>query len=201
MKSYPRALNRVILAIFGILLIALGAGVLTVSLWPKAAKWWQVNSQAFLTNYQEASEKYVLVGGIELFPVLWISGGILLSLIALVIIFNQGGGRRVRLLREKSKVAAGSTDIDVTMLEPLLQAMAKKNRWIAQCSVDAWKVKGQPAVLITLQCYKGASAAKIKRFATKMVGRVDTILDKELPVQVRLTSGWQTTFSSPERVR
>lgn len=201
MKSYPRGLNRFILGILGLLMVALGAGVLTITLWPKAKEWWQLHSKIFVENYGAIASHYTLAGGVKLFPVLWITVGILLSLFALVVIFSQGGGRRIAIMKQDSVAGKGKTRVDVSMIEPLLQAMSTKNRWIAHCSVDAWSVKGKPALLISLQCYKGADVAKVKEYAAKMVNRVDNVLGAELPVQVRITSGWHTTFSSPDRVR
>ena len=41
MNGTPRALNRILLTLIGLLLIIAGAGVLTLAAVPAAASWWQ----------------------------------------------------------------------------------------------------------------------------------------------------------------
>lgn len=202
MKHYPRAFNRIWLFLLGLTLVAAGAGIILVSLWSPARLWWQTNSSAWIERSLEVFRANTIRGtDVSWVVILAVSAWIILCLVILVIVFSQGGGKRLLVAQQKSARAAGKTQIQVDTLQPLVSAMAQKNRWIADCSVSAWNVKRKPAIQLTVQCYKGADPAKIADFMSKIVSRVDTVLGVEMPVLLRITTGWHTTFSSKDRVR
>lgn len=100
MNQTNRVTNRLILLITGVVLVAVGAGVITVYVWPAAAKWWDAASANAL-NWVEDADSRTLIGTTA---VSWLAAGSLAAILLLIVLLSValarlGGGHSSSLIR------------------------------------------------------------------------------------------------------
>lgn len=219
MKHLPRALNRCLLLLIGLIITASGIGVLLVQYWPAAREGFRQLSQELALNYQQLHDRtLVAIPGLETqsfswLSVAWITLAIIVTIALIAWVFAQGGGKvkQVKLLSAKHKSAkdsdnrapgnaSGETIAEIGFIDDLIQAVLASDKEIAEVKTSAWEVKKEPAVAISVVAYKGANLNRLKEKVQQAVAHLDSVLAKPVPIRVHFTTNWRTTFQSADRV-
>ncbi|MDR6638402.1 hypothetical protein [Paenarthrobacter nitroguajacolicus] len=201
MRRTNRALNRMLLAILGIILVGAGAALIAAGTLPGVADAWagiganltdQIRNLASTAPLPEPARTWWLIAGIV---VLLLGAGLSTAWLA-----SQGGGRTPRLA-EKSEGADGRTVVDVGLISAAVQEALSGNRNVLATSVSAWESRRGTALRLRMEARHGSSPRELADTAEQLVRQIDSWLGHPLPVLVRITSGARTRTSGSQRAK
>lgn len=210
MRHLPRALNRSLLFLLGLLGIAAGLGMLLVNYKESARQQFAAVTKQIEAGYNDLYDRsLVAIPGLPIqnyswLSIAWVAIIVILVLFLLAWCFAQGGGR-VRELNLFGKHADTEDDhgeivARLNFVDDLVQDALLDDQWIADVKTTAWSVKKQPGLSISVVAYKGADLKHLKEMIDQAIARVDSVLGNTVPVAVHLTTNWRSTFQSADRV-
>lgn len=202
MKHLPRALNRFLLFILGLIALAAGIGLILVAVWDKAAKFWQTYANWTMDKYTGLTEqtRTAFNPDISWLTIAFVALGIIAALFMLWWIFRQGGGSTRKVDFQESEKAEGTTIASLKFVDALVNDVVEDDKWIAGVKTQGWKVKKDNGLAIKVITLKGADPAHLKQKMNEVIARLDSTLGREVPVCIHLTTGWRTAVSSAQRV-
>jgi len=205
MNRTPRALNRVLLAVLGVLLVLCGAHLVLVALVRPYAevvgeRLARVNDgvQAVLSatrsSGREASWLWLAVAALAVIAV------VLLIVWAVV----QGRGRTTMFSREavRDGDGRGVVDIAAAVPETLLKQALSGRQDVLRVAISAWDQPGEAAGLrLKVQPRPGADPLRLADDVERLVLALDERLGARGPVVLELVTGARARFAATERVR
>ncbi|QNE14585.1 hypothetical protein [Pseudarthrobacter sp. NBSH8] len=200
MNSTNRGLNRFLLAILGIVVLA--AGVLTgwAGAAPELARQWTRIGQHTLAWTRQQLRAAPIPGTDTSW---WTAASLLAVVLALVLLVfwirSQGGGH-IRRIGNHEDAGRGATAVDVSYAAEAITDATAGNDQILSTTVTAWRLKGADALKINVQARRGASPADIESAMEVVIAGLDTILGEQVPVLVHIGSGPRSRFAGPELV-
>lgn len=206
MRKLPRALNRILLFLFGLLFLATGAALVTVATYAPlrdlVLKYRSRLDSEYTSLAQQATFK---VSGQQYS---WVQVGlivvaIIVALLLLSWIFSQGGGKIRSLALNaagKDSEKKGEITADLGLLQGIIEDEISDSRWISSLKVASWDVKKQPGLLLSAAVYKGANPREVKAELDQAIARLDQVLGINMPILVRLTTNWRSNLGSADRV-
>jgi hypothetical protein len=201
MRNTNRALNRVLLALLGIVLLGTGAALISAGTLPWAADLWTASASSMRDQARS------LVGTAPLpEPVRswWLVLGVALPLVGAGLsaawLASQGGGKTPRLA-EQSEGTAGRTVIDAGLLSTAIREALHGNTDVLSTSVSAWESGRGTALQIRLEARKGASPRELADTVEQLLRKTDAWLGHPMPALVRITSGTRTRIAGSRRAR
>ncbi len=206
MNGTPRGLNRFLLGLAGLLLLALGAALAGLSLLPAVALWWQEWSGPQVGRLSALAARTRLAPG----GGSWIWLVVAACLLALVIfmvawVANQGKGRTNILFQREGSAhddgAAGNVVLSCAVAEQSLKAALLERGDLLGVSVTSYDFRGQAAVRVRVQPRQGVAPHWIAADIGFLVDALDALLGVQVPVLVSIGSGARSRFTKAERVR
>ncbi|MGA7206305.1 MAG: hypothetical protein WBX27_16950 [Specibacter sp.] len=205
MNGTPRGMNRFLLALIGLLFMALGAALAALAAFPAAAAWWQDYS---------ARQVQWLIGqgaqthmGADAGSWIWlIVAGALLLLVVFSItwIGNQGKGR-TSILFDKAgddgDATAGKVVLSTAVAEQALKSALLERADLLGVSVTSYEFRRQASVRIRVLPRQGVAPHLVAGDVGALVDALDALLGVEVPVLVSIGSGARSRFTKAERVR
>lgn len=206
MRKLPRALNRILLLLFGLLFLA--SGTLLVG-----AATYRPLRDVVLKYRSRLDSEYTSLAQQATFKVSgqqysWVQVGlivvaIIVALLLLSWIFSQGGGKIRSLALNaagKDSEKKGEITADLGLLQGIIEDEISDSRWISSLKVASWDVKQQPGLLLSAAVYKGANPREVKAELDQAIARLDQVLGINMPILVRLTTNWRSNLGSADRV-
>ena len=205
MNRTPRLLNRILLALLGVLLMVSGAHVLLVVAVPAYARWSSGGISA-LDAAVRAAIAGTRTGGREA-SWLWLGvAAVLVLLFVLVVLWAvvQGRGRTTSLSRQvvRDGEARGVVDIAATVPEVLLKDALAGRADVLRVGVSAWEQRGGVSGLrVRIEPRPGADPLRLAQDVEELVLALDDRLGVRGPVVLDLVTGARARFARTERVR
>jgi hypothetical protein len=203
MNSTPRLLNRILLAILGLMLLLIGTLLILLATVPAVGSWWQSWSAGLWTQAVQVFESTKFPGRQESW--VWI---LLMMLLLLLIgamvawIAQQGKGRADLLLMEED---AGSLPGDIRIgggvAEQALKAALADRPDLAGVTVATYQLRGAPALRVRLEPRLGVAPQVLAADVSALVRALDAVLGTSTPVLIHVAAGARARFSRAERVR
>lgn len=206
MRKLPRALNRILLLLFGLLFLA--SGTLLVG-----AATYRPLRDVVLKYRSRLDSEYTSLAQQATFKVSgqqysWVQVGlivvaIIVALLLLSWIFSQGGGKIRSLALNaagKDSEKKGEITAELGLLQGIIEDEISDSRWISSLKVASWDVKKQPGLLLSAAVYKGANPREVKAELDQAIARLDQVLGINMPILVRLTTNWRSNLGSADRV-
>lgn len=190
MRHLPRALNRFLLFVIGLLLLVIGVSVALLPTFPQLRTYWGRYFGIARDWYRQTGDRFHLNEAISWLQIAWIAVALIVIILMLVWIFKQGGGKTDRVMQLESESTAGHATAETSLVNEILQAELADDRLISSVSTSAWTVKHEPAIKLKIVTTKGADLGQIHDSVAEAVKRLDSILGKTVPVLVYITSGW-----------
>lgn len=203
MNRTPRALNRIVLGLLGLLLIGVGGGLLWISLDAGAAARWQSFAPDALKRLQEFGADTVLPGQSQS----WIWVLLALAMVVLIVLLSlwaaaQGRGRTGTLVSDYDDDGApGRIAISGAVAEQALRSALQEDPEVAAAAVSTYDLRGSSALRIRITPRQGAAPHLIAADATRLVEALDVALGRETPVLISIDGGRRLRFSRDDRVR
>lgn len=206
MKKLPRALNRILLFILG--LLSLAGGILLIAT-PLSAKirtqvlyygeWLQTHFSALnhrsRFQIQGWESSWLQVGTLAI--------AVIVIVASLIWIFVQGGGKIRSLALNKigkDTQKQGEITAELGLIRDIIEDEVSASRWISSMKIQSWEVKKRPGLLVTAAVYKGANPQEIKTELDKAIAKLDQVLGIKMPVLVRVSTNWRSNIGSANRV-
>ncbi|MET3903240.1 hypothetical protein [Paenarthrobacter sp. 4246] len=203
MNGTPRALNRVLLFIIGVKLLAVGVLLLLLATVPAVAAWWHGWSAAAWAGMENAFRQTRFPGREESW--LWIVAGAVLVaiIIAMVAWLSQQGKGRANLLvaSDDDSHINGEVRIGGGVAEQALRAALAGRADLAAASVATYEVRGRPGLRIRIQPRQGVAPHLLAAEVSQLVEALDLVIGQKTPVLVHMVSGARSRFTKAERVR
>lgn len=203
MNGTPRALNRVLLFIIGVKLLAVGLLLLLLATVPAVAAWWHGWSAAAWARTEELFRDTRFPGREESW--LWIVAGLVLVAIIVAMIAwvsQQGKGRANFLVSsDDDSDVDGQVRIGGGVAEQALRAALSERTDLASASVATLEVKGKPGLRIRIQPRQGVAPHILAAEVSQLVEALDLVIGQKTPVLVHMVSGARSRFTRAERVR
>lgn len=203
MNSTPSLLNRVLIGILGLMLLAVGLLLILLATVPAIASWWHSWSGSVWRGINQAFNSTRFPGRPESW--LWIVVALaLLLLIGLMVawIAQQGKGRSNLLVAEYDPgTVAGDVRIGGGVAEQALKHALAERPDLAGATVATYEVRGTPALKVRLQPRQGVAPHILAAEVAALVDALDTVVGKGTPVLIHIGAGARTRFSRAERVR
>lgn len=200
MTSTNRALNRLLVIVIGLVLIAAGAALAVGTVLPDVQS---TVSGAASDAKQPVSD--ALSGGQTW--ILWIVALAALLLIVLLAWFalRQGHGRTGTLVRLESGRGAstptgGALVIDAKVAEQLLEDALGDDPAIVSVDVTAFEVQHSTTLRVTAVARRGVSPVAVRRTVDEAVTRLDAVLGTQVPVVIQITGGLRSKMSGETRL-
>ncbi|BCW73092.1 hypothetical protein [Arthrobacter sp. NicSoilB8] len=201
MSQTNRALNRILLALAGLMLIAAGAATAGAGILPDAAAAWAATGSSLVDQTGSLLASAPLPGPARSWwAVAGVAALVLAAGLGIAWLASQGGGRTHRVGRETDG-GRGTTVVETGLISAAVTEALAGNRLVLGTSVSAWEVKGEPGLRLRIRARQGASPRDIANTADELVQGIDALLGHPLPVLVRITSGTRTRVAVPGRAR
>jgi hypothetical protein len=203
MNSTPRLLNRVLIGILGLVLLAAGILLMLLATVPAVGVWWQAWSGGVWASASQLLGATRFPGRQESW--LWIVLAlVLILLIGLMVawVAQQGKGRSDLLLAaEDPGGVPGDVRIGSGVAEQSLKEAFAERPDLAGTTVTTFDIRGEPALRIRLHPRPGVAPHLLVADAAALVSALDRVVGRETPVLVHIAAGARTRFSRAERVR
>lgn len=206
MKKLPRALNRILLFVFGLLFLAIGAALVGVATYKPLRELALKYRSRLDSEYASLARQATFKVSGQQFP--WVQVGliavaIIVTLLLITWIFSQGGGKIRSLALNaagKDSEKEGEITAELGLIRDIIEDAVSDSRWISSLKVASWDVKKHPGLLLSAAVYKGANPREVKTDLDQAIARLDQVLGINLPILVRLTTNWRSNLGSADRV-
>ncbi|BCW57146.1 MULTISPECIES: hypothetical protein [Micrococcaceae] len=203
MNGTPRALNRVLLFVIGVKLLAVGLLLVLLATVPAVAAWWHGFSAGVWAGMENAFRQTRLPGHEESW--LWIVAGAVLVavIVAMIAWLSQQGKGRANLLvaSDDDSHIDGEVRIGGGVAEQALRAALAERTDLAAASVATYEVRGKPGLRIRIQPRQGVAPHVLAAEVSQLVEALDLVIGQKTPVLVHMVSGARSRFTKAERVR
>ncbi|WP_104159930.1 hypothetical protein [Arthrobacter sp. ZGTC212] len=203
MNRTPRALNRILLGLIGLILIGIGGGLLWLTLDSGAAGSWQRFAPNMLERIQAFGADTALPGQSQSWIWVLLAVVMLVAIVLLVLwAAAQGRGRTGTLVSEYDDDGApGRVAISGAMAEQALRSALQEDPDVAAAAVSTYDVRGSSALRIRINPRQGAAPHLIAADATRLVEALDAALGREPAVLISIDAGRKLRFNREDRVR
>lgn len=206
MKKLPRALNRILLFVFGLLFLATGAALVGVATYAPLRDLALKYRSRLDSEYDSLAQQATFKASGQQFS--WVQVGliavaIIVALLLITWIFSQGGGKIRSLALNaagKDSEKEGEITAELGLIRDIIEDAVSDSRWISSLKVASWDVKKQPGLLLSAAVYKGANPREVKTELDQAIARLDQVLGINMPILVRLTTNWRSNLGSADRV-
>ncbi|MFI8411888.1 hypothetical protein ACIGB6_05275 [Paeniglutamicibacter gangotriensis] len=203
MNRTPRMLNRVILVVLGVLLLACGLNLLLVAVSADYAQGWRNTAANVGTWFDAVLAQTTLPGQSDSW--LWIVvAALLICLILLMLwwIAVQGrgrGGDYVSVFLPEGPVP-GRVEISQSTVEQALRHYLGKRRDVLSINVSVWSLDPEAGLRIKVQPRKGTAPGALGRDVARAARLAQDALGVGGPVVIYLVAGARSRFARTERV-
>lgn len=201
MNNTNRALNRILIAVIGLLTSLIGAAVLAVATLPAIRA-------AYKSTAPDIHDG--IAGWLKAIPLFdtgsswgWIfvlAGLVLIITLLLVFIFRQGHGRENILLKEPA-TQAGTTIIDSTVAEHAIQDDLDGRPEFIGSSVSTHWVHGTPVLKISVTCRRGVSPRDVTTIIENTLTAFDALLGRQVPALIEIRGGMRARLARTTRTQ
>jgi hypothetical protein len=201
--STPVLLNRILVGILGIKLLAVGLFLVLLATVPAVATWWQSWSKDAWLRINQAFNDTRFPGRPESW--LWIVLVLVtLLLMGLMVAWmaQQGKGRSNLLVSgDDAGEVAGDVRIGGGVAEQALKHALGERPDLAGATVATYEVNGRPALKVRLLPRQGVAPHLLAAEVATLVEALDAVVGQRTPVLIHIGAGARTRFSRAERVR
>ncbi|MFF5792870.1 hypothetical protein ACFY5D_12545 [Paeniglutamicibacter sp. NPDC012692] len=204
MNQTPRLLNRILLGIFGVLLLALGIHLLLIAGVPDYARGWRGLADAVYGSGRQILLATTLPGQKESW--LWIIVAALLIVVILLMIWwisVQGRGRTSEYVSAyfDDEPMPGRVEISGEAVEQTIRAMLGRRVDVVSISVSVWERAPVPGLKIKVQPRKGVEPGRLGHEIVDATRAAQELMGARGPVVVYLAAGARSRFARSDRVQ
>lgn len=191
MNQTPRTLNRVVLAVFGLVLMAAGALVVALAVFEPVARWWQSATAEAGIRLGQLLADTTLPG--QRASWLWLVaalGLVVLILLLLAWAAQQGRGRLGTLeVDYDGGGAPGVVSLGSAVAEQALKAALQERSDILHVAVGAYEYRGVPGLRLRVLPRPGVAPQAVAANVMELVEALDLVVGIDPPVVLSIGAG------------
>ncbi|TFC29525.1 hypothetical protein E3O25_04635 [Cryobacterium sp. TMT1-3] len=201
MNNTNRALNRSLVLVVGLLLLAAAALSGLLATQPATANVWGAVADSVRTT---------VAGWLQATPLaatghswLWIVALAGLSAIVgllLSFILRQGHGHSGRLLSEQT-TDWGSTQVNSAVAEHMLQESLGQYPEFLSTRVSTYRVAREAVLKVSVTCRRGTSPTDVVRIVEQALAALDDLLGLRIPALLQISGGFRVRTSRTTRIQ
>jgi len=201
MNSTNRVLNRIILFVVGIVLLALGAAVVTIIIWPAAAKYWTGAATA-IKSWTEAAiadttVEATTINGFAMAILLLI---IILLILVILVLTHVGGGRSRTVLHASGQQnPLGHVTVQESFVSDALKHSLNNREEVLFSSVSAKNIRKQPVLHLSVTPRQNTSPRDLVEDLNTLVTNLATLTGENVPTYISLHSGLRAKLARNQR--
>ena len=203
MNRTNRVMNRALLAISGLVLLAAGALAAGAGLLPGIRDRWGATGAGLLATWHALLPTAPAPEPLGSWWALAVPALALIGAAASIFWLTRQGGGRTRTAALAQDAELGDTSVDISYLAAAVEDALDGNRAVVGTSLTAWRARtnrdGGTALRLTLQARKGASPRQVADLAEDLVEAMDGLLGHQPTVLVRIGSGTRTRLAGAHR--
>ena len=202
MSATSRLLNRALLLVGGLVLVASGAAtILTGAAAGWTRSWLPADPvTAALSPVRTWAATLPRTGGVPGAVTVTAAVATVLVILLVVFVLTRGGGRTRTVLRLQTE--EGATSVDHDLPEAMLARALGERPDVFSARTSVYRVKGEPAIRLTMTVRRGADLARVLSAAELAVREWDAFAGREIPVIVHLADQrWRDRLRASARVR
>lgn len=192
MNDTNRAANRILLALIGLVLLAVGGGAATARLWEPAGTAWADAlgaAQTWLTEAQQntligdSALSWLMIGAVAVLAIAMI--------VLIVILIRTPSVRRSRALvrAHGAENPLGRVTVKESFASDALTASLGQRDEILSTSVTAHDVKGQPVLHVSVTPRQNTSPRALVERVDRLVANLATLTGQDVPTYISIHSG------------
>lgn len=201
MNGTNRALNRVILIVVGVVMLALGAAVVTTIAWPAAAEVWTNGAETGRTWIEDTLASTVRgASAVTVISVVVLVLIVLLLVLLIVTLARLGGGRSRNLLSSGSADnPLGRVSVRPGFVSDALQHSLKNRDEILFSHVTASDVRKRPIMHISVTPRQNTSPRQVLDDVDRLATNLATLTGEEVPTYISIHSGLRAKLAHDQR--
>jgi hypothetical protein len=206
----PRILNRVLVLVFGLFVLAAGILMVLLAAVPAVAAWWRSWAPVASLQVGRLFATTVIPGTHVSW--LWILAMALLVAVILLMVWwiaVQGTGRQDLVAWSNPTAEHGSPDtgeapgrvaIAASAADQAIRAALAPRKDLFGASVAAIEFEGKIALRVRVAARQGADPRAVAADVERLIGAMDYVFGHSCPVLLHIASGTRARFSRAERV-
>ncbi|WP_378144582.1 hypothetical protein ACFJGV_13920 [Cnuibacter sp. UC19_7] len=202
MNSTNRGLNRAILLIVGLVLLAAGAAATTAVLWPAFGQAWTTTVGGAIGWARDSDAASPLFGGTTLS---WLIVAVLAALLVLVVlaiaVLAHLGGRRTRtvLRATGSESPLGPVTVQESFASDAIRNTLSAHEEILSSSVSANEVKGQPVLHVSVTPRQNTSPRAVADLLARLTANLGTLTGQDIRTYISIHTGLRARLATDAR--
>lgn len=203
MNQTPRLLNRILIGILGLKLLAIGILLLLLATVPAVASWWHGWSGSVWSVMQSVFDRTRFPGRSESWVWIVAAAVLVLLIVAMVAWVAQQGKGRVNILvaDDDDGEVPGDVTIGGAFAEQALRSALAERTDLTGSAVATYEVRGGPGLRIRIEPRQGVEPHALADEVGQLVEALDAVTGKPTPVLLHIASGPRARFTRAERVR
>jgi hypothetical protein len=205
MNGTPRGVNRVLLALIGLVFLAAGGLMVAVAAAPAFAAAWRHQAGHWIQDLRAAAGATGVRGGPSW---IWlvVAGVLVLLIIAMIAWLAAQGRGRTALLVDSYRMDTGSGVAGRVVLQASVAEQAVRNALanrtdLLSATISTYEFRGQAGLKIRLVPRQGASPEVLAAEVSALVEALEALTGHAVPVVLSLASGARARLTKKERVR
>lgn len=205
MNATNRVVNRLVLFLAGVVLLAAGAaallaGLLAAGVLPPWAQGVLPVVSTAGSSFASSTVEIVGVGTVQVAPLIAGAVVLVLTVLLLVFLFTRGRGRANSVLEVDAR--EGCTIVDRNVADAILTAPLTARPDVLSARVGAYRVRRTRAIVLAITVQPGASLGAVLSAAETAVRDWDELLGTRIPIMVHLSDRrWRDALRPRARVR
>ncbi|MFE7504142.1 hypothetical protein [Promicromonospora sp. NPDC057488] len=196
MTSTGRWLNRALLLVCGLLLLAGGAAAVLAGTRPG----WLAPAEPGLERSRTWAASLPDVGGLSGVQAAALAAAIVLIVLLIVFLSTRGRGRTSTVVSLRAD--DGRTTVDQGVARALLAGPLTERADVLSARTSVYRVKGAPAICLAVIVRRGADLSRVLSAAERAVEDWDSLAGVRVPVLVHLADRrWRDNPRNRTRVR
>ncbi|ARJ04101.1 hypothetical protein GCM10010988_28230 [Cnuibacter physcomitrellae] len=202
MNSTNRGLNRAILLVVGLVLLAAGAAATTAVLWPVFGQAWTTTVGGALGWARDTSAATPLYDGTTLswLVVAVLAALALLIVLAIVVLAHLGGRRSRTVLRATgAESPLGPVTVQESFASDAIRNTLSVHEEILASSVSANEVKGRPVLHVSVTPRQNTSPRAVAELLARLTDNLATLTGQDIPTYISIHTGLRARLATDAR--
>jgi len=196
-----RALNRGVILVIGVLLLAAGGAAIAVGSTPIISSSWRDLAPAVRTNLRSFFASAPVAGTtVDWWWIAVLAALAVVAILLLAFIFRQGHGHTARFIDE-APTEDGSTIVDSKVAEQLVQDALDKHPELVSSHVSTYLVRRAPVLKVSATARRGVSPRDVVDTVETALDSLEQLLGHPVLASVQVSGGFRARISSTTRLR
>lgn len=201
MNNTNRAVNRTVLLILGLVLLVIGAGVVTGAVWPVAADAWTDIGSGAEGWAKQAWDATVIAGT----TLTWVAVGLLAALalvivlLVVLIVRSIHGRRRTPLRATGAESDLGRITVGEGFASDALRNALDERDEILSARVTANDIKRQPVLHVSVTPRQNTSPLHVAETVERLVANLAVLTGQQLTTYISIHTGLRARLSHDQR--